>query len=143
MRLHKPGQLTRNHNKDDEYKLGQKFGFSCKTLGDYHDIYLKTDVLLLANVFEKFRDKSMYHYDLDPTHYFSSLGMSWNALLKKTKIELELSTDTNMHLFFEKGLRGGMSMVSKRFAKANNPQGPDYDDSKPNNWLLYLDGNNH
>ena len=99
----------------------------CKTLGDYHDIYLRTDVLLLADVFETFRNTSMQHYGLDPVHYFSAPGMSWDTLLKKTKVQLELFTDINIHLFMEKGLCGGVCMVSTRFAKANNPQCPDYD----------------
>ena len=68
--------------------------------------------------------------------------MSWDALLKKTKVQLELLTDINMHLFMEKGLRGGVCMVSTRFAKANNPQCPDYDSTKPNSWVMYLDSNN-
>ena len=76
--------------------------------GDYHDIYV---CLLLADVFEKFRDSSMRHYGLDPEHYFSSPDMSWDALLKMTKIELELFTDVNMYLLIRKGLRGGISMV--------------------------------
>ena len=115
-------------------------------MGDYHDLYLRTDVLLLADVFETFRATSMKHYQLDPAYYFSLPGMAWDALLKETKVELELLTDIDMHLFFEKGLRGGVSMVSKRFAKANNPQCPDHNEttntSKPNNWIMYLDANN-
>ena len=70
------------------------------------------------------RDTSIKHYSLDPAHYFSAPGMSWDALLKKTKVQLELLTDIDMHLFVEKGLRGGISMVSKRFAKANYPRVP-------------------
>jgi len=128
-------QLTREHISDADYQHAQTVweAFKCKTLGDYHDIYLRTDVLFLADVFEAFRNTSMQHYGLDPAHYFSAPGMSWDALLKMTKVELELSTDIDMHLFMEKGLRGGICMVSKRFAKANNPQCPEYDSTKITN----------
>ena len=137
-------KLTREDISDTDYQHAQRVWkeFDCKTMGDYHDLYLRTDVLLLADVFETFRATSMKHYQLDPAYYFSLPGMAWDALLKKTKVELELLTDIDMHLFFEKGLRGGVSMVSKRFAKANNPQCPDHDTTKPNNWIMYLDANN-
>lgn len=137
-------QLTREHIDDADYQHGQKIwsAFRCQTLGEYHDIYLRTDVLLLADVFETFRNTSMQNYDLDPANYFSAPGMSWDALLKKTKVQLELLTDIDMHLFSEKGLRGGVCMASKRFAKANNPMCPDYDNTMPTNWIMYLDANN-
>ena len=82
--------------------------FKIKTLGDYHDLYLKTDVLLLVDVFEKFIKACLNYYGLDPCHYFSSPGLSWDALLKMTGIELELISDIDMHLFIEKGMRGGI-----------------------------------
>ena len=130
-------QLKWEHISDADYQHAQTVweAFKCKTLGDYHDIYLRTDVLLLADVFDTFRNSSIQHY-------FSAPGMSWDALLKMTKVELELLTDIDMHLFMEKGLRGGVCMVSKRFAKANNPQCPEYDSTKPNNWIMYQDSNN-
>ncbi|WP_411025541.1 hypothetical protein, partial [Salmonella sp. s55004] len=83
----------------------------------------------------------MNNYTLDPAHHHTSPGLSWDALLKKTGIALELITDYDMHLFIEKGLRGGISMVSKRYAKANNP-GVGYDPDKPQTHILYLDANN-
>ena len=137
-------KLTREDISDVDYQHAQRVWkeFDCKNMGDYHDLYLRTDVLLLADVFETFRATSMKHYQLDPAYYFSLPGMAWDALLKKTNVELELLTDIDMHLFFERGLRGGVSMVSKRFAKANNPQCPDHDTTKPNNWIMYLDANN-
>ena len=136
--------LTREELSDADYQHAQQVwkAFGCKTLGDYHDLYLRTDVLLLADVFETFRNTSLEHYSLDPAHYFSAPGMSWDALLKKTKVQLELLSDINMHLFMEHGLRGGISMVSKRFAKANNPQCPGYDSAKPKSWIMYDDANN-
>ena len=99
-------------------------------------------MLLLADVFETFRSTSMQNYGLDPAHYFSAAGMSWDALRTMTKVELELLTDIDMHLFMENGLRGGVCMASKRFAKANNPQCLEYDSTKLNNWIMYLDANN-
>ena len=81
---------------------------------------MATNVLLLADVFENFRKVCPEKYGLDPAHYYSSPGLSWDALLKKTGVELELLTDMDMHLFIERGMGGGISMVSKRYAKANN-----------------------
>ena len=84
---------------------------------DYHDLYLKTDVLLLADVFEKFIKTCLDYYGLDPCHYFSSPGLCWDAMLKMTEIELELISDIVMHLFIEKGMRGGVSYICKRHSK--------------------------
>ena len=137
-------KLNDEHITEDEYANAKKVWetFDCKTLGDYHDLYVKTDVALLADVFENFRKLCLQQYGLDPAHYFTSPGLSWDALLKKTGVELELFTDHEMHLFVERGIRGGISMVSKRYAKANNPLVSDYDESKPNSYIMYLDANN-
>ena len=116
--------------------------FGCKTLGDYSDLYCRTDVLLLADVFETFRKMCLRQYGLDPAHYYTSPGLSWDALLKKTGVELELLTDYDQHLFIERGMRGGISMVSKRHAKANNPLVDGYDPEKHSSHILYLDANN-
>ena len=83
---------------------------------------MKTDTLLLADVFENFRKVCQEKYRLDPAHYYSAPGLSWDALLKKTGVELELLTDMDMHLMIERGMRGGISMASKQYAKANNPR---------------------
>ena len=137
-------KLNDEHITDEEYAHAQRIweAFECKTLGDYHDLYVKTDVALLADVFENFRNLCQEQYGLDPAHYYTSPGLSWDALLKKTGIELELFTDLEKHLFVERGMRGGISMVSKRYAKANNPLVPDYDPSKPKKYIMYLDVNN-
>ena len=137
-------KLNDEHITEDEYAHAKTVWetFECKTLGDYHDLYVKTDVALLADVFENFRKLCLEQYGLDPARYFTSPGLSWDALLKKTGVELELFTDLEMHLFAERGIRGGISMVSKRYAKANNPLVPDYDASKPNSYIMYLDANN-
>ena len=99
-------------------------------------------MLLLAGVSETFRKTCLEQYRLDPAHYYTSLGLSWDALLKKTGVELELLTDYDQHLFIERGMRGGISIVSKHYARANNPQAEGYDPKKPNSHILYLDTNN-
>ena len=82
--------------------------FKIKNLGEYHDLYLKTDVLLLCDVFEKFISVCLKDYGLDPSHYHKSPGLSWDAMLKMTGIELQKIDNTDMHLYLEKGMRGGV-----------------------------------
>ena len=94
--------------------------FKINTLGDHHDLYLKTNVLLLANVFEKFSRICLNYYGLDPCHYFSAPGLSWDAMLKMTKIKLETILDIDVHLFIEKGMRGGISYIAKRHSKTRD-----------------------
>ena len=93
------------------------FGF--KTLGQYHDLYLKTDALLLYDVFEKFISVCLKDYGLDPSHYFSICGLSWDVMLKFTRVKLEKIHDIHVHLFLEKGLRGGVRYISKRYSKSD------------------------
>ena len=116
--------------------------FKIKTLGEYHDLYLKTDVLLLCDVFEKFINTCLNYYGLDPCHYFSSSGLSWDAMLKMTGIELELISDINIHLFIEKVMRGGISYIDKRHSKANNKYVKNHDSTKENIFIMYFDANN-
>ena len=115
--------------------------FKMNTMGDYHDFYLKTDVLLLADVFEKFVSTCLDYYGLDPCHYFSSPGLIWDAILKMTKIKLDLVSDIDMHLFIEKRMRGGISYIAKRHSKANNKY-MCYDSDKESKFIMYLDANN-
>ena len=129
---------------DEQYQHAQDVykKFVCKNLGElYHDLYVRTDVRLLADVFEDFRATCLNQYGLDTAHYYTSPGLSWDALLKHSNIRLEL-TDYDIHLFIEKGLRGGMAMVSQIYSKANNPYLKDYDQSKPTSYIQYLDANN-
>ena len=91
-----------------------------KTMKDYHDLYLECDVLLLANVYEKFTNNSLKNYGLYPSHYLSAPGLSWGAMLKMTKIELGIIPDPDMQIFFEKGTGGGISYISNRCSKAND-----------------------
>ena len=91
--------------------------FKMNTMGDYHYLYLKADVLLLADVFEKLINTCLKYYGLDPCHYFSSPGLSWDTRLKMTGIELELISDIDIYLFVEKGMREGISYIAKRLLK--------------------------
>jgi hypothetical protein len=116
--------------------------FNCQTIGNYSDIYLKSDVLILADVFENFRKVCIKSYKLDPAHYFTTPGLSWDAMLKNTKSKLELLTDIDMLHFFKKGIRGGVSTCVTREAKANNKFLPNYDSKKPNSYIMYLDATN-
>ena len=116
--------------------------FNIKNLGEYHDLYLKSDVLLLADVFENFRDLCLDCYKLDPAHYYTAPGLAWDAMLRITKIQLELLTDIDMYLMVEQGIRGGISMISNKYSKANNKYQDDYDPSKPSKYIGYLDANN-
>ena len=117
--------------------------FGIKNLGEYHDLYIKTDVILLANVFEAFREVRLKNYDLDPAHFYTAPGLAWKACLKKTRIKLELLLDPDMLLKFERGIRGGITQSVKRWAKANNPyMGSEFNPDEKTNYLQYLDTNN-
>ena len=117
--------------------------FNMITLLDYHELYNETDVLLLADVFENFRDLCLKIYKLDPAHYFTAPGLSWDACLKMTNIELELLNDPDMLLMFERCIRGGISMISNRYGKANNKyMKRGFNINKPSKYLMYLDANN-
>ena len=91
-----------------------------KIMGFYHDLYLKTDVLLLADVFEQIRKVYLQNCNLDPCHYFSSLGLTWCAMLKMTDVKLDLLPDIDMYQLIEKGMRGGLNYIAQRYSKANN-----------------------
>ena len=109
-----------------------------KAMKNYHDLYLKCDVLLLADIFEKFRNNSLKNYGLCPSHYVSAPAMSWDAMLNMTKIKLDLISDPDMYIFSGKGMRVGVSYISDRSSKINNKHFKSYD-SKPE---LHLDANN-
>ena len=116
--------------------------FEIRNLGEYHDLYVQTDTLLLADVYEKFRDKCIEIYGLDPSYFLSAPGLAWQACLKKTEVKLELLTDYQMLLMIEEGIRGGMCQSTHRYAKANNKYMKNYDKSIESSYLMYLDSNN-
>ena len=113
-----------------------------KTFKDYHNLYLKKYILLLTDIFEKFISKCLKYYNLDPTHYFSAPGLSFDAMLKMTNVELDKIDDPNMHLFIEEGMRGGICVAIKKHSKANNEYFKDYDSTKNRNEINYDDMNN-
>ena len=128
---------------DGDYKhacrVWREFGI--RNMGEYHDLYLRTDVVLLVNVFESFRRVCLENYGLDPSHFYPA--SAWKACLKKTSIRLELLLGPDMLLMFERGIRGGITQSVHRWAAANNPHmGSEYDKSKPTKYLQYLDANN-
>ena len=136
--------LNDQHITDDEYDHAKKVWktFKIKTMGEYHNLYLGSDVLLLTDVFENFRKTCMQYYKLDPCHYFTSPGLSWDAMLKMTNIKLELMTDIDMFQFIEKGMRGGVSYIANRYGNANNKYMKEYDEKAPSKYIMYLDANN-
>ena len=129
---------------DEDYQHAQNVWktFNMKSMGDYHDVYLKADVLLLADVFENFRKTCLQYYKLDPCYYFTSPGLSWDAMLKMTGVKLNLISDVDMYQFVEKGMRGGVSYIANRFGEANNKYMKDFDENAPEKHIMYLDANN-
>ena len=146
--------LNNSSCSDDDYKRALNVWtiFECKTLLDYHNLYLATDVLLLADIWSNFRKVCLKIYNLDVSYYYTSPGLSWDAFLKLTDeyymktygihFEIELLTDMDMFLFVESSIRGGLSQISKRYAKANNKYMSTYDKSLMDSYILYLDANN-
>ena len=116
--------------------------FELENLGQYHDLYVQSDTLLLADVFENFRDMYIKVYELDPAHFLSLPGLARQACLKKTNIELELLTDYNMLLMIEEGIRGGICYSVNRYAKANNKYMKTYNKDEESSYIQYLVANN-
>ncbi|XP_020298282.1 uncharacterized protein LOC109862613, partial [Pseudomyrmex gracilis] len=116
--------------------------FNIDNLGSYSDLYLKTDVLLLADVFENFRRECLASYGLDPAHYYTLPEYTWDAMLKHTRVTFKLLTDIDMVMFVERGIRGGLSQCLNRYARANNRYAQSYDPSEPTSYLMYYDVNN-
>ena len=136
--------LTDNNISEDDYSHAKDVWntFNLQNMGEYHDLYLKIDILLLTDVFENFRKTCLTYYKLDPLHYITSPGLAWDAMLKMTGINLELITDIDMQLFIEKGLRGGISYIAHRHATANNKYMKNFDLDKLISYIMYLDANN-
>ena len=138
------GKNLDGHVSDEEYltyiKIWNKFNM--KNMGDYHNHFLKKDVLSLDDGSEKFTSMCLKFYKLDPCHYFISCGLIWDVMLKMTEIKLEQISDIDMYLFVEKGLRGGNSYICKRFSEANNKNMKNNDPTKPSKYITYLNENN-
>jgi len=124
---------------DDDYKHAKKVWKKCnlENMGEYHDLCLMSDILLLADAFANFRKTCIEYYKLDPCHYFTSPGLSWDSMLKMTNIKLELICDIDMFQFIEKGLRGGTSYIANRSGKANDKYMKDYDKTEPSKHNLF------
>ena len=132
--------LTGKKISDKEYEVWNKF--ERKTMKDYHYLYLKYGLLLLADVFEKFRNNSLKNYGLCPSHYLSAPALNWGEMLNMTKVELELITDPDMYTFVEKGMRAAVSYISNRYSQANNKYLMSYDLKQESKHIIYLDANN-
>ena len=131
--------LNDENISDDDYQhaIDVWNTFDIQNMGEYHDLYLKSDILLLADVFENFREACLEYYILDPTHYITSPGMAWDAMPRMTEINLELVTDIDMQLFIEKGMRGGISYIANRHLKANNKYMENYNESEVSSYIIY------
>lgn len=136
--------LREEHISDECYDRAKEVWrlFACKNLGEYSDLYLKSDVLLLTDVFEQFRDTCLKVYKLDPAQYFTLPGLSFDCMLRMTKVELELLTDIDIIHFFQKGIRGGISQCTDRMHTANNSFLPNFDPNEPTSFITYLDATN-
>ena len=137
-------ELNKESITDEDYVHAQKVWdvFKIKYLGEYHDLYVQSDTLHLADVFENFRDKCIEIYQLDPAHFLSAPELEWQACLKKTGVELELLTDYDMLMMTENGIRGEMCNAVYRYAKANNKYMKNLDKNIPSTYLQYSDANN-
>ena len=137
-------QLNKELITKEEYEHALKVWkeFNIKNLGESHDLYVQSDTTLLADVFENFRDKFIEIYKLDPAHFLSAPGLSWQACLKMTVVKLELLTDSDMLMMFEEAVRGGMCNAVHRHPKANNKYMKSYNENIESPFLQYLDANN-
>ena len=136
--------LNMENIDDIDYRHGNNVfkKIKLKNLGEYHDLYVQSDTLLLADVFENFRNMCIKVYELDPAHVLSLSGLAWQACFKKTNVKLELLTDYDMLLMVEEGIRGGICHSIHRYAKANNKYMNNYDENKESSYIQYLDASN-
>ena len=135
--------LNMENTDDIDYRHGNNVfnKFKLNNLEEYHDLYVQSDTLLLADVFENFRNTCLKVYELDPAHFFSLPGLAWQACLKKTNVKLELLTDYNMLLMVEEEIRGGICHSRHRYAKANNKYMNNYNENEESSYIQYLDAN--
>ncbi|XP_044742351.1 uncharacterized protein LOC123304854 [Chrysoperla carnea] len=137
-------QLTDSDISDEEYEHAKNVWekFNIKTLGEYADLYLKCYVLLLTCVFENFRKVCYSTYGLEAIYYYTIPGLTFDAMLKVTQVELDLITDINILNFVENSIRGGLTIAVKRYAESNNPYMQNYNPNLPESYIVYLDANN-
>ena len=137
-------QLSEEHISDEDYYRAQSVYqvMGCKSLLDYMELYVKTDTLILCDVFENFRCLCLKEYGLDPCHYVSLPAFSWDAMLKMTGVEIEYIQDIDQYTFIEENLRGGITTINHRLFTANNKFLDDYDPEKPSSFINYIDCNN-
>lgn len=137
-------KLDDKNIKEKDYERGKKIYdmMGCGNMGDYHDLYLTTDVLLLADVFEKFRTMCFNYYKLDPCHYITAPALAWDALLSFTGVTLQLISDVDMYIMLESSKRGGITQSILRYAQANNQYMSNFDDSQSKKFITYIDANN-
>ena len=133
-------KLNMSSISSNDYQHVQKVWkeFRCHNLGDYHDLYLRTDVVLLTNVYEAFRETCLEHYKLDPVHFYTSPGLAWKACIKRTGIRLKPLTDPDMLLMFERGIRGGITQAVRKYQQ---PTTHKFDPNADTTYLQYLDAN--
>ena len=137
--------LNMSSISEDDYQHAQRVWkeFGIHNLGDYHDLYLRTDVVLLENMYEAFGDTCLRHYKLDSVHFYTSPGLAWCTSLKHTGIKLELLTNPDMLLMFERGIRVGITQAVRKYASANNKyMGDKFNPNEDTTYLQYLDANN-
>ncbi|CAH1109243.1 unnamed protein product [Psylliodes chrysocephalus] len=137
-------RLCDEHISDERYANARNVwqSFTIKNLGEYSDLYMRTDILLLADVMENFRETALNTYGLDPAWYYTMPGYTWDCMLKYTKCKLRILKDVDMVMFIEEGIRGGISVCCNRYSEANNRYMETYDPTKSTKYLFYLDVNN-
>lgn len=136
--------LSAQHIKNEDYPHAKTVWdhFKIRTLGTYHDFYVRLDVLLLADVFMNFRNLCLAYYKLDPWHMYTAAGLAWQSWLKMTDVKMELLTDPDKYLFFERGIRRGICMISKRYSRSNNKYMTGYKKAEASKYIMYLVANN-
>ena len=129
---------------DVDYRHAKRIfkNLSNKNLGGYHDLYVQSDTIFLADVLENFRNMCIKVYELDPAHFLSAPGLAWQTCLKKAEVKLELLTDVDMLLMVQKGVRGGICHAMHIYAKTNNKYMKDYNKDEEESFLEYLNVNN-
>jgi hypothetical protein len=134
--------LSKLYDKQWEYILYITDKLNIKIFKEYHVFYLNIDVYGLADVFESFRKTTLEYYKLEPCNYVGAPSLAWDTMLLMTGVELDLLKDSDMYLFFERGIRGCQSVIFNKYAEANNKYMEDYDEDMDNTFISYLDANN-